>query len=417
MGVVKRKTCRICNSKSLKKVIDLGNQHLQGLFVKPGTPTPPVEKFPTSLVLCDSSNNSCGLLQLEYTVPPEILYSTYWYRSGTNQTMRNHLKGITEEATNLIKKDTACVLDIGCNDGTLLNYYPDNFKKIGIDPSNATSNITSNITVIKDFFPSRKLRDKLNNNSPDIITSIAMFYDLENPTEFVKEIKDVLSKDGVWILELAYMPIMLENNSYDTICHEHLEYYSLSVIDYVLNKSDLKVFNATLNSINGGSIRCYITHKSNNSFSSNDFDKNIKRLKEKEVELKLNTEEPYLQFQKRINNHKQELHSLLVKLKSQGKKIHIYGASTKGNTILQWCETDNSIIEYAAERNPDKFGAYTLGTNIPIISEEESRKMNPDFYLVLPWHFKEEFLKREQEIINKGTALIFPLPEIEIIKK
>ncbi len=419
MHLIHRKTCRVCGSKELTRVIDLGEQYLQGSFVKPYKEMPPIRKIPASLVRCDPTKDekACGLLQMEHTVPPEVLYSAYWYRSGTNKTMRDHLSGITEEAVALLDKSKARVLDIGCNDGTLLGYYPSEFQKFGVDPSDVAQEIKGDITVVQDIFPSDELISKIQGLKFDVITSIAMFYDLEDPIAFTKGIKNILSQDGIWILEMSYMPTMLKMNSYDTICHEHLEYYSLAVIEYILKQAAMKIFNVTQNSINGGSIRCYATHVENFRYKKDESTHNIKVLRQEEFDLELDTNKPYKNFQDRINVHKEELTSLLKKLKKEGKRIHIYGASTKGNTILQWCGIDNRIIDVAAERNPDKFGAHTLGTDIPIVSEEESRAMNPDYYLVLPWHFKEEFIEREQETFNKGIGLIFPLPTIEIVKK
>ncbi|MEG4005492.1 class I SAM-dependent methyltransferase [Microcoleus sp. Pol11C1] len=413
-----RKTCRVCGSSALTPVINLGEQHLQGSFVKPGKEEPPLRKISLSLVRCDPTKDekACGLLQMEHTVPPEVLYSAYWYRSGTNDTMRNHLQGITEEAASLIGKSNARVLDIGCNDGTLLKCYPQNFIKFGVDPSDVAQEITGDITAIQDIFPSEELTKVLQGEKIDIITSIAMFYDLEDPVSFCKEIKKALAPGGLWVFEMSYMPSMLKMNSYDTICHEHLEYYSLAVLEYILKQADLKIVDAVLNDINGGSIRCYATHLDNFAFKKQEAVTRIKLLRQAEFDMELDTDKPYKNFQDRINVHKEQLVSLLKMLKKEGKSIHIYGASTKGNTILQWCGIDNRIIDVAAERNPDKYGAYTLGTDIPIVSEADSRAMKPDYYLVLPWHFKEEFLKREEEILKSGVGLIFPLPNVEIIK-
>ncbi|WP_341733888.1 class I SAM-dependent methyltransferase [Microcoleus sp. EPA2] len=413
-----RKTCRVCGSSALTPVINLGEQHLQGSFVKPGKEEPPLRKIALSLVRCDPTRDekACGLLQMEHTVPPEVLYSAYWYRSGTNQTMRSHLQGITEEAVSLIGKSNARVLDIGCNDGTLLKCYPQEFIKFGVDPSDVAQEITGDITAIQDIFPSEELTKVLQGEQFDIITSIAMFYDLEDPVSFCKEIKKALAPAGLWVFEMSYMPSMLKMNSYDTICHEHLEYYSLAVLEYILKQADLKIVDAVLNDSNGGSIRCYATHLDNFAFKKQEALTRIKLLRQTEFDLELDTDKPYKHFQDRINVHKEQLLSLLKMLKKEGKSIHIYGASTKGNTILQWCGIDNRIIDVAAERNPDKYGAYTLGTDIPIVSEADSRAMKPDYYLVLPWHFKEEFLKREQETLNSGVGLIFPLPNLEIIK-
>jgi len=386
--------------------------------VKPGKELPPTRKIPTRLVRCDpmKDEQACGLLQMEHTVPPEVLYSDYWYRSGTNNTMRQHLKGIAQEAASLVGKAAACVLDIGCNDGTLLMSYPPEFQKFGIDPSDVVLEIHDDLQIVQGIFPSEELAERLGGQKVDIVTSIAMFYDLESPTQFTQNIKSILDPEGIWIFEMSYMPAMLSMTSYDTICHEHLEYYSLSVIEYVLKQAGMRIVNVSQNPINGGSLRCYATHADNFTFKKDEWAQNVKRTRQAEFDLGLDTEKPYKNFQDRVNVHKQELTSLLKGLKKQGKKIHIYGASTKGNTILQWCDIDNRIIDFAAERNPDKYGAHTLGTDIPIISEAESRAMNPDYYLVLPWHFKEEFIEREREALNRGIGLIFPLPTIETIK-
>ncbi len=418
MHIRKRTTCRVCGSDSLKKVIDLGPQYLQGSFVKPGKEMPSVRKIDCSLVRCnpEADENACGLLQMEHSVPPEILYAAYWYRSGTNNTMRNHLKEIADSAVNLIKKENAKVLDIGCNDGTLLGNYPAQFEKFGCDPSDVAQEV-KNATVVQDIFPSELLFKVLGDHQLDIITSIAMFYDLENPVEFVKGIKRFLSPYGVWIFEMSYMPRMLELDSYDTICHEHLEFYSLAVLEKICKMAGMKICKISFNEINGGSIRCYATHIENASLDNAADLSLITEVRHKEFDLELDTDKPYLAFQERIQKLKVELHELLTKLKKEKKVVHIYGASTKGNTILQWCNIDHTLVDYAAERNPDKYGASTLGTNIPIISEAESRSMNPDYYLVLPWHFKDEFIIREKEAIENGTGFIFPLPKIEILNK
>jgi hypothetical protein len=420
MNVTYRTTCRVCGSESLSPVISLGEQYLQGSFIKEGKELPPMDKIPCELVRCDSTGDpkACGLLQMRHSVPPEILYAAYWYRSGTNNTMREHLKGIADQATKIWKRSEATVLDIGCNDGTLLRSYPGNFTKFGIDPSDVAQEAAGeNITVVKDTFPSERLTSQMSGRQADIITSIAMFYDLEDPVAFCRTIKTALSPDGVWIFEMSYMPTMLDLNSYDTICHEHLEYYSLTVVEKILERAGLKIFDIAFNNINGGSIRCLATHAENSAYDDPARKVIVDDVRQQETDRQLETDEPYLAFQARIEKERDALHSLLTALKGEGKRIHIYGASTKGNTILQFCGLDNSIIDFASERNPDKFGARTLGTNIPIISEADSRAMRPDFYLVLPWHFKAEFLEREKEMLDNGVGFIFPLPEIEIVKR
>lgn len=379
-----------------------------------------MRKIPCELVRCNpvADETACGLLQMKHSVPPQILYAAYWYRSGTNNTMRNHLRGIAERAMSLWDNSSATVLDIGCNDGTLLRNYPARFTKYGVDPSDVAQEVRGeNLQVVQDVFPSARLTQTLGGQKVDIVTSIAMFYDLENPVEFCRQIKTLLSPDGIWIFEMSYMPEMLKLNSYDTICHEHLEYYSLAVLEKILQRAGMRIFEIAFNEINGGSIRCYATHAESARFGNAESQELINQIRHQEFDLELDTDKPYAEFQRRIEGERDKLRSLLLDLKGQGKRIHIYGASTKGNTILQFCRLDHQVIDCAAERNPDKYGAKTLGTNIPIVSEADSRAMSPDYYLVLPWHFKSEFVEREREMLDKGVGFIFPLPTIEIVKR
>ncbi len=414
-----RRSCRACGSPALTPVTDLGEQYLQGSFVKPGKPYPPDRRIPLTLVRCDPTRDehACGLLQLLHSTPPRVLYSAYWYRSGTNNTMRVHLQEIAAEATKLVDGATAHVLDIGSNDGTLLHAYPDSFARVGIDPSDIASETADDLTIVQDLFPSKELEARTGGARFDVITSIAMFYDVEDPVRFVTEVKKLLTPTGIWIFEVAYMPTMLEQNAYDVICHEHLEYYSLGVLEYILERAGMRVFDASLNSINGGSIRCYATHSDNYAGSTGEGSRQLDVLRQREFELELDTDRPYSAFQGRIDAHREELRALLRVIKQSGQRIHVYGASTKGNVLLQWCGIDHTIIDCAADRNEEKHGARTLGTDIPIVSEEESRAMRPDYYLVLPWHFREEFLERERDTIEAGVKMLFPLPTIEVVSR
>jgi SAM-dependent methyltransferase len=419
MHVRHRQTCRVCGSRHLSPVIDLGEQHLQGSFIKPGRPLPPQRKLPTMLVRCDVSKdeNGCGLLQLAHSFPIEVLYANYWYRSGVNETMRNHLAGIAAKAMALVPADTLRVVDIGCNDGTLLRCYPGSFERIGVDPSDIAAEIGLPIRVVNAAFPSEAAAAVLADRKADIVTSIAMFYDLDDPVGFARSVKGILAPDGIWILEMSYLPSMLRQNAMDTICHEHQEYYSLAVLEFIMQRAGLRVFAAELNEINGGSIRCYVSHAGCNRYDEPSARAFLVELRMSEFELALDTDRPYAAFQERIEALRKELRDLLGTLRRERKRVHVYGASTKGNVLLQWCGIDGSLVECAADRNPEKHGARTIGTDIPIVSEKESRAAKPDYYLVLPWHFRDEFLRREREAILAGTKMIFPLPRLEVIGK
>jgi hypothetical protein len=413
-NVIHRQTCRVCGNEHLTTILDLGSMYLQGSFVKEGYPKPPERKVPLELMWCDTTKYEygCGLVQLSKTVSQDILYSTYWYRSDTNTTMKNHLKDIADMVTGYFTMKPVNVLDIGCNDGTMLSYYPTYFNRYGVDPSNAIYDIKDDsIFKVKDVYPTNKLKGQ----QFSAITSIAMLYDLEEPTVFVNIIYNQLTDDGIWVFEMSYLPSMMTANAYDTICNEHIEYYSLQVIEYMLENAGMKLINATLNDTNGGSIQCTAVKEQCNLYPINH--DNLNKLRTLEFEMELDTIKPYDEFNDRIIDIIEKLRILILSIRAEHKTIHLYGASTKGNTLLQSLNLDNGIISYAADRNPDKWGAKTLGTNVQIISEEESRAMKPDYYLVLPWHFKKEFLVRERETILSGTNFIFPLPNIEIITK
>lgn len=413
MNIKHRQTCRICGNPNLKEIIDLKKQYFQGSFVKEGIQNPPFRKTPNLIVRCDTSKNenACGLIQTKHTIPPQILYSNYWYQSGISHTMRNHLKDIVDNALKITKINNGKVLDIASNDNTLLRNYSSNFIKYGIDPSDIAGKQTDkDINVINDLFPSVHLKEK----NFDIITSIACFYDVEEPKKFALEIKKILNSNGIWIFEVAYWPSMLDNLSYDSIVNEHIIHYHLAPLEIMLNDINLKIFNAHKTTTNGGSIMVYACHEDCKDYDSENNRKNLINLRINEFDAELDEEKTYDEFRKKVEKQKIDLLNLLNKIKSENKSIHIYGASTKLNTILNFCDIGKDLIQYAAERSPEKWGAKTI-SGIELISEEESRNMRPDYYLVGPYHFKEEILKREEEIRKNGTKFIFPLPKLEII--
>jgi hypothetical protein len=419
--LVTRSTCRICGSRALTPIISLGDHFLSGAFAKPDG-TPPVRRrVPLDMVRCDPAldERSCGLIQLRHSVPPNVLYASYWYRSGVNQTMRDNLAGIARFAEETVKLQSGdLVLDIGCNDGTLLkSYTTSDIKRLGIDPSNVVEHArAAGLQVVNDFFSAAALRSVHPDQKPKVITSIAMFYDLENPHTFVSDIKESLHEDGVWVLELSYLPTMLEMNSFDTICHEHLEYYSLAVMERLFAEHGLEVWDVALNDVNGGSFRICVGHAGRVG-ATPEARERVQQLRLKEFDMALDTDAPYAVFRKNIKKIRTDLLTFLKRAKAQKKVVHGYGASTKGNTTLQYCGITPSLVPAIADRNPDKWGSHTIGTNIPIISEEDSRRKKPDYYLVLPWHFIDEFKRRESSFLDRGGKFLLPMPEVRLVGK
>jgi hypothetical protein len=416
-----RKSCRACGSRALQPVLSLGDQYLASNFsISPDFP--PVERtVPLDLVRCDPAEDqeACGLVQLRHTVPSDLMYSSYGYRSGINQTMTQHLAGIARSLEERVAlKAGDLVVDIGANDGTLLlQYQTRGATYVGFEPSNIRpEHPTPHLAFIKDYFSAASLRKNVAASTAKIVTSIAMFYDLEEPNQFVADVAAVLADDGLWVLELSYLPSMLEKSSFDTICHEHLEYYALGPLERLLQRHGLQVADAELNDSNGGSIRVTAClHGSPHVARSEKTRAAIYALKKREFELRLDTAEPYRAFAQRIETIKSELPALLTKLRKGGAKIYGYGASTKGNVILQYCGIDQSHLAGIADRNPAKWGSSTLGSRIPIVSEDEMRAAKPDYLLVLPWHFMREFRAREEAFLARGGRFIVPVPKVEIL--
>ena len=404
-------SCRISGSKDLISVLNLGNQALTGVF--PCNSAEKVTVGPLELVWCPKSE----LLQLKHSYSLSEMYGdNYGYRSGLNQSMVCHLTekvAYLERLVPLVAGDV--VVDIGSNDATTLKAYSSNaIKRIGIDPTGKKFEkyYPPTISLIPDFFSAEAYRS-LESKQAKIITSIAMFYDLEAPIVFAKQIESILADDGVWHFEQSYMPSMLRTNSYDTVCHEHLEYYSLGVVDKILKSSGLRVVDVVMNSINGGSFAVTAAKSSNKSIKTNYAV--IDWLLNQESRMGLNTPRPYRDFEERVFRHREDLIRLIRALNADGKKILGYGASTKGNVILQFCGFTAQDIPAIAEVNSEKFGHVTPGSHIPIISEAEAMAIKPDYFIVLPWHFKDGILRREKEYLSGGGKFIFPFPEIEII--
>lgn len=404
------KKCRISGSSSLITVLSLGEQYLTGVF--PKSPLEKLTRGPLDLVWCPDS----GLLQLKQSYSLDEMYGdNYGYRSGLNASMVRHLTQKIHMLEKMIMlSENDLVIDIGSNDATSLKAYTGAYRKVGIDPigNKFLEFYTDDILLIPDFFSAEVFRHDFPSDKAKIITSIAMFYDLENPLAFVKDIEACLEDDGIWHFEQSYMPSMLRTNSYDTICHEHLEFYSFKVVKNLLETCGMRVIDVQMNNINGGSF-AITACKTNASYKSNL--PIINWMLQQEEDMGLDTPKPFRDFEERVFKHRKNLRELIDALTADGKKIFGYGASTKGNVLLQFCGLTAEDIPFIAEVNEQKFGSFTPGTHIPIISEKEAHAMRPDYFLVLPWHFKNSILEREQDFMKKGGKFIFPLPEIEIV--
>lgn len=404
-----QKKCRNCQSSNLIKLFSLGKLSYTGKFPKSSKLN--IKKTEITLVICDE----CKLVQLKNKYNMKYLYNEdYGYRTGVNKTMTAHMKK-TKEILSLKSRirSSDYVLDIASNDGTLLNFYNRGIVKVGIDPLiNKYKKLYKNIQYkISNFFSINLIKKNKIKKKFKIITALSVFYDIDNPNKFLEDIHSILDDNGIFLLELTDLYSIIKNKMFDTICQEHITYYSTKVILEILIKNNLRIFDIKRNNINGGSIQYFICKK-NANFKTNSG--TLNRILKEESKLELTNLHTYQNFYEKILHIRDKIIHCLDKLIKNNKTIHGYGASTKGNVLLQFCGINKKYIKYIAERNPNKYNLYTPGTKIKIISEHNSRLLKPDYYFVLPWHFKNEILKREKAIIKRGTQFIFPLPNFQI---
>lgn len=416
--------CRVCGNLSLRPIIHLGEQFLAGLF-DDGRPENRLNQpVPLEMVYCDRSArpDACGLIQLRHTVPPQIMFRDYGYRSGVNTTMRTHLQALVKEVESRIKPSAGeIVVDIGANDGTgLLAYQESSLIRIGFEPSNAADDAEAKgVRIVRSFFTSDGGAKEFQKNFPGrkarVITTIAMFYDVDDPVGFCRQIHETLEGEGLWVLEMHYWGSVLETNGFDVICHEHLGYYSLETLKALFDRTGFEFYDVTFNPSNGGSVRCYLKKTGEGHRIPAENRDRIEQAFGWERDQRFNDSGRFEEFRRGVEGIRAEIQRVTEQVLREGKRIYGYGASTKGNVLLQYCGLGLQHLVAVADRNPAKWGRATPGTRIPICSEEEMRRARPDFLLILPWHFLPEFLEREKELRAQGTRFIVPLPRVRRI--
>ena len=404
--------CRVCGNEHLITVLDLGDQYLSGIF--PREIEGDMYRGPLTLVKCDEKKGGCGHVQLEHTFDLPTMYGDeYGYRSGLNGSMVRHLK---EKAVKIMadtKLDSGdIVVDIAGNDGTFLGFFPHDLQLMSIDPTSKKFKeyIPEHVNHIADFFSADAYRDRFGKQKAKVITSFSMFYDLEDPCEFARQVHECLDPHGIWVLEQSYMPEMLRVNSFDPVCHEHLSYYGMRQLKYIMDKSGFKIVDFEFNDVNGGSISVVVTPATNSE--RKECTVKLTGIIAKELDIGLDTVQPWEDFAERINSCKKQFWEIVDFYRRNGSKICCLGASTKGNVTLQTWEIGPEEIEVVGDVNPDKDGSFTPGTWIPIKNEESVLEKEYDLHIVLPWHFRDFFLKNEK---FRGRRFLFPLPEPEVV--
>lgn len=374
-----------------------------------------------------------GAVRLETPTDPSFMYGKYWYRSGISDTMKVELKDVVDSILKVKKSGIDTWLDIASNDGTLLSYVPKDVWRVGIDPVDDTFKVEAEKhadVIIQDFFSADAFHTPGHHGLPgsirggaDVVTCIAMFYDLDNPVPFLEDVHSIMKDDGLFVLQMSYTPLMMEQTAFDNICHEHIYYYTAATMTHLLETNGFRVVDIQLNDVNGGSFRVYAMKRfaEDSGFGSQPYRDvctlRVNSLLSHEELCGYNEQRTWKTFHRNIEKLKRETVDFLREAKAQGKTTWGYGASTKGNTLLQYFGIDSTLIDGIAERSPAKYGLRTIGTNIPIHSEDDMRAANPDYLLVLPWHFINEFVQREQDFLDRGGKFIVPCPEFKVIGK
>ena len=417
------KKCKICGNRNLKKVLFINEQYISATFVKSNKNNRLTKiKTPLTLVLCDKFKNkkACGLLQLLEITKPDLLYRKYFYRSATNDTMRKDLKEVVSSVTKIARpKKNDTVIDIGANDCTLLNFFNKKLNLVGFEPARNIKHINKGkkIKIFNTYFNSKDYKKKFSGTKAKIITSCAMFYDIANPKKFVNDIDRLLSDDGIWCVQISYLASMITNSNFYDICHEHLSYYSLETFNNLLKDYNLRSFYAETNAVNGGSIRIYVCRKNSIFLKKKHFRKSLQKLEKEEKNLLLTKPKTFMNFQKRIDKIKKKTNEFVKYIHAMNGEIFGLGASTKGNILLQHFGLNKEKIPYISERNPEKVGLRCLGSDIELISEKKARDKKPKAFLVLPWNFKKEIIKREKNYIKNNGILMFPMPYPHYVNK
>lgn len=408
--------CRVCGNTTLDTVLDLGSMALTGVF--PSSDPAAVPSHPLELVRCiPDAGRSCGLVQLRHTADLREMYSDgYGYRSGLNKAMVTHLRAVVAGILRRVDIGPGdLVLDIGSNDATLLRSYPPGSgTRVGIDPVGEKFGryYPPDVLLLPDFFSRELITAALGTRRAKVITSIAMFYDLPRPLDFMADIRACLADDGIWVLEQSYLPAMLASTSYDTICHEHLEYYALHQVEWMAQRAGLVVLEVTRNDVNGGSFALTLAPAGTPYRRDSD---SVQRLRAEEARLGLDGPDAYADFARRSRRHREAIRDFFERSRAAGRRTVGYGASTKGNVLLQYCGLDTGDLPCIAEVNEDKFGKFTPSTGIPIVSEDQARDYRPDQFFVLPWHFRDTLIEREREFRAAGGRLVFPLPHLSVV--
>ena len=403
--------CRICSNNSVNEILKLEPQYIATTFVTDNENNPMAKiKIPLTLILC----KKCGLVQLKETVRPDLLYKNYFYRTAINETMKRDLQDVVNYAVENVKTESNdVVIDIGANDCTMVSMYPDHLKRFGIEPATNIdwSNVSESITVVNDYFSKDIVLKATNYKKAKIISATAMFYDFDDPNVVTKDIKDILHEDGVCVIQVSYLLDTIRDMNFYDVVHEHLEYYSLKSINYLMERNGLKVIDATTNFVNGGSLRVLVTHKDSRRPKS----KRYQEILDEEEKWNLEELDTYVQYEQKIKDIIKKSREFIVNEIENGGTVIGLGASTKGNVLLQICRIGKDLLPYISDRNKEKVGLRTLGTDIEIISEEKARKINPSAMLVIPWNFKEEILSREQNFIQNGGKMLFLMPKPYIV--
>ena len=410
---MKKDFCRFCNSSLNHVFVDLGNTPLANSFLDESELKKNELTIPLIAYVCEN----CFLVQLTESSSPKEIFSDYAYFSSYSSTWLKHAENYVQMMSEHYSfNENSLVIELASNDGYLLQYFKQkNIPVLGIEPAENVAKfaIKKGIDTKIDFFTEDFATDLKNNNKQaDLIVANNVLAHVPELNNFVTGIRILLKDNGIATLEFPHLLNLIEKNQFDTIYHEHFSYFSLITVIDLFKHHKLEVFDVEEISTHGGSLRLFVKHHGNTNFSKTP---KIKNILDKELDAGLNKIDTYKNFSMAAEKIKKDLNFFLQNCKKSGKQVIGYGAPAKGNTLLNFCNIDKTLISYTVDKNIHKQGKYLPGIQIPIKPLEEIKKTKPDFVLILPWNLQNEIINEINFIQDWGGKFVIPIPEVKIL--
>jgi SAM-dependent methyltransferase len=400
--------CLICRKQHVEEFLDLGETALANQFLRADELETPEPKYPLRVGFC----HDCGHVQLLDSVPPLEMFANYLYISSASDTLKNHLWELSDDLVGRYRlgKDDL-VIDIGCNDGTLLQGFARHgVRTLGVDPAENLAQFSAGDRYIGLFTgsSSRDIAGKWGKAA--LITATNTFPHIQNLDDFIEGILHALRPGGAFVIEMHYLLDLVEQVAFDTVYHEHVSYWALAPMKRLFERHGMRVVDAQRVPLHHGQLRVHVQRD-----GEGDIRPGVEEILAAEKSAGLDRFETYAAFAERAQKIKKDLHEALTAIAKRGERIAGYGAPAKGNTLLGFLEIGPDLLPYIVDRSPLKQGLFTPGTHIPVVTPERLLTDQPEYVLLLAWNFAEEVIKQQAQYLSNGGKFMVPVPEVRLL--